>query len=373
VGEYARAASVYDALIQRNADPETVRQAQLRLARLKVTRLNQVREGLALYETLLQTYPRHPESAEAAWELGRHAYQQGDYEGARRHFLRLILDFSGSPFDANGRIWLAAVYERLENRTAAKDAYGAFLERYPNDPRRAEIQQRLVALREGQPLSPPSPEVEQSKPTSPVARTSQSAPRTNEEARRLDDAPERRTFGPPTRPNAVAEMATWTDSPIFGYNPRLLFTEGGRMFGGDDVETSVRSDGALLDDALMNLGMLYFQNGTYRQAGACLEKVLQLVPQLSADDTEMLIALTVCYIRVGVSAKAQEVFRRAYGLDSAVMKRMLAYADSLEEGGSPDRARATLSMMLGADPKHDAEIQQRLDRAARSATPNTSP
>lgn len=352
------AAERYVAVLENpTTDPETRFQAQKELARLYLERLNRPEEGFALSEQALSERPHHPDAAEVAWRMGKVAFDLGEFERARQAFLRVVLDLSGSRFDADARWGLATTYERLNEPENAHDAYVAFLTRYPDDPRRPEAERRLETLRGRTPL------VTSPLPTGPpVVRASEGfswvpVPRDNDEARRLDDAPPRRTIGPPTRPNARAELASWKTSPIFGYNPRdLLLGEGESIFGGEEVEASLRGDGALLDDALLQLGTLYFQLGDYRRAGTCLEKVLQL----GIEESDAALNLAVCYLKENALKEAREAVRRAFQLEPTSLSRMIIYADSLKEQGHISGAKIALTILLGLDPVHDEALQMRL-------------
>lgn len=353
-GKDALAAERYIAVLKNpTTDPETRFQAQKELARLYFERLNRPEEGFTLSEQALAERPYHPDAAEVAWRMGKAAFDLGEFERARQAFLRVVLDMGGSRFDADARWGLAATYERLNEPENAQDVYTAFVVRHPDDPRRPEAERRLEALRRGTSLaaipSPASP---------PVFRAlERSVPRDNDEARRLDDAPPRRPIGPLTRPNARAELTSWKVSPLFGYNPRdLLFGEGGNLFGGEEVEASLRGDGALLDDALFHLGTLYFQLGDYRRAGACLEKVLQL----GVEEPDAALNLAVCYLKENALKEAREAARRAFQLEPTSLSRMITYADSLKEQGDIAGAKAALTLLLGIDPARDETLRTRL-------------
>jgi Flp pilus assembly protein TadD len=332
------------------------------LARLYVERLGRPDDGAALYRTVLEEYPRHPGSAEAAWMLGRHELNRGDAARARLYLLRVVFDFTGSPYEADARIALAAAYEALGDARAAQEAYGGFLIRHGGDARAADVRRRLDALAAGGEPLPSSSELLAGRTTRPEGRepTPPRPPRTNEEARRMDDAPPQVAIGPPARPGARAEMASWTASPTFGHNPRvLLLGEGNGLFGGEELEASLRTDGALLDDALLSLGLLYFQMGDYARAGACLERLAQM----GVEHSEAFVALAISAIKVGKPDSARDPLSKSVRMEGVNFNRLLSYAQSRLEEGDAATARALLNFMLGLVPDRDEEVRRALEQA----------
>ncbi|GIX05761.1 MAG: hypothetical protein KatS3mg115_0164 [Candidatus Poribacteria bacterium] len=355
-GDAATAAARYETIIAQEPPGPVRCEARVRLARLYHEALNRPEEALAQYRAVVQECRQPGFLAEAWWHLGQEAFRRAEYESARRAFLRVILDYSGSPFDAEARLWLAATYERLEQPANALRAYEEFVRAYPQDGRVAAVYRQMEALRSGGAEVPLDPEAVASVQVvrQTEAGSFQVPPRDVDEARRLDDAPERVRFGPPSRPNAWEELRSWTPSPTFGYNPRELMYETGDLFGGEDLKENLSTTGSNLDDALKALGMLYYQIGEVEKAGACLERTLWM----GAYDQELLRTLTFCYLHVGATDLARETAKKAweeYG--PPAIEEMLRWADNRIAEGRTDLARRALNVLQGFSGDLDRRIE----------------
>jgi len=325
-------------------------QSRLELARYYMDRADFDERGVDVLRELVALGPQHETAAEAHWRLAQYAIRSERYGDARDSLLTVILDIGSSAFDADSRADLGLVHERLADPLSAADAYQGFLARHATHRRAEAVRERLAELGVTTATARGSAQPK----TSPDA-----APRTVDEARRLDGAPERRVIGPATRPNARRLLESWKPSPTFGWNARsLLMGDGDRMFGGEELEQSLDGDGARLDDAVLGLGMVLYQMGEHARAGALFEKVVEM----GVEDPEMSLALSVCYLKVGAAEAARRAFVDAHRLDASVLRRMLTHADSLTSRGDREEAQAVLSMLVGVDPAHDTDIRLRLER-----------
>ncbi len=360
-GEYELAAQLCRDVIASDASPQVMRDARVLLARLHITRLGDREAGLAQYRLVLDLYPRHHSAAEALWVLGSQAFRDGDYKQARRHFLRLVFDFGGTRFDSDARVWLAASHERLGNAAAAVDVYERFLQAYPTDPRADELQDRQRALAAGREVAIAEPATvgttaRAPRPTqAPQRETSPSVPQTMEEARVHDEAPDLRHSGPARRPDAPSEFASWTASPIFGHNPRTLMMAGGGLFGGEDLRYDMSATGANLDDAVLALGLLYYSDGAYDKAGACLAKA----EELGVREIQMYTALTVCYLRSGHVSHARATFAEALRVDSRSPGWLRSFARAQLDAEAIELARLAVRILRDTGTVNDPDLEER--------------
>ena len=119
--------------------------------------------------------------------------------------------------------------------------------------------------------------------------------------------------------NPRAEFESWDTSPTFGYNPLRLLTASG-LLEGPDVRASMAGDGALLNDVIYNLGLVYYMSEDYKRAGACLEKAVDLGVR-DADLPNLYLNLGICYKEIAEWDKAKEMFRQLASVDLKAIER----------------------------------------------------
>ncbi|MDA1190420.1 MAG: tetratricopeptide repeat protein [Candidatus Poribacteria bacterium] len=365
-GKYEQAAQTYLAVIANSKDPDALRQARLGLAALYMEHLNEPTRGIALYQSVLREGGQHPDLADAHWHVGVSEYGYKRFDDARQHFLTLILDHTDFGREADGWLYLAASYEMMRKLPDAVDSYWEFMDRYREDVRIPYAQFRRNALLNGLEIDPPSPdkvpETLVSREQSPsgtsdnvLARVPGQGVRVNantmNDARVADGAAARVSFGPLSRPGAWQTLRTFPKSDIFGFSATDMMYETGDLFGGEDLIESLDGNGANLDDAVRQLGMIYYQIGEYGKAGACLEAVVNM----GAEEIEMLITLTVCYLKFDAVPQAKETLNRAYKDSDTAVSRMINWAEF-----HPDEttAKKGLEIALGIDPAQDAKIKR---------------
>ncbi|MBM3239649.1 tetratricopeptide repeat protein [Candidatus Poribacteria bacterium] len=360
-GKYREAIAMYTQIMQSNPGMETAREAHLKAGIVYYNHLNDTEKALSIFERIVKDYPRSNQAVESLWLLGTHYYDNGEYQQARNKFIQLILDFSDSDKTKSDKLQIAACYEQLNKYQEAISTYSEFERFYPRD---SKIPQ--IVLKKGELYEQLS---QKDKAILEYQRVVNDFPsfysEVNKARQRLEilGANERlaeeqdgeiRQIGPKARPDARAELARWTISPTFGYNPRelLMGESGNSLFGGIELEESLNSDGALLDDAVYNMGLMYYMIEDYKKAGACLEKAVEI----GVKSADAYLRLGVCYREVGSVEKAKETFKTVAKIAPNVMENLLMDSENQAANGNYEKAINSLEMILGISETIDKQI-----------------
>ena len=375
-GNYQGAIAKYREIIRANPGTKDARSAYLKAGKVYYENLKDTEKALGILEKVVTTYPTSSQAGEALWLLGKHYYENGKYKLARDKFVQLVLDFPKSAKVKSAKIQTAKCYEKLEEYKKAIDTYAEFEKFYPRDsilPKilliKGELYEKLgekeKAIGDYQRLlkdfSSYYDEVAKAKerveslgetPVEPVGLVG------------IEPEPPRpEPLGAQSRPNARATLESWTTSPTFGYNPRdLLVDRDGRgLFGGMEVEESLAGDGALLDDAVYSMGLMYYMQEDYKRAGACLEKVVEL----GVKGSNAYLKLGVCYRKVGKSEKAKGMFKKAVKSDPDSIYNLILESRSHISQKNYDEAVTSLEVLLGISPDEDGRIYNLMSIAYR--------
>jgi TolA-binding protein len=127
------------------ADPQSPAraEAELGLARVYEAR-GRTREAVELYNKVMAG-SRGEAAAQAAFRLARMTFAQKDYKLALAYYLRVAL-IAGGEMGEEAAFRSAQCHEALGNLEAARNAYTAYLRRFPNGKFAAEARDKLSAL-----------------------------------------------------------------------------------------------------------------------------------------------------------------------------------------------------------------------------------
>ncbi|MBC8233292.1 tetratricopeptide repeat protein [bacterium] len=360
-GKYLEAIAMYTQIMQSNPDTEIAREAHLKAGVVYYKNLSETEKALSIWEKIVKYYPRSKQAGEALWLLGMHYYDNGEYQQARNKFIQLILDFPHSSKIKSARISIAACYEHLNEYQKVISTYTEFERFYPRDSKipgivlkKGEIYEQLgrkdKAILEYQRVIS-----DFSSFYSEVNKAQQRLETLGVSEKSVEEQQGGiREVGPKVRPDARAELESWAISPIFGYNPRelLMGPSGNTLFGGIELEASLNSDGALLDDAVYSMGLMYYMVEDYKKAGACLEKAVEI----GIKSVDAYLKLGVCYREVGSVEKAKETFKTAAKIDPSVMQNLIMDSENQAANGNFEKAINSLEMILGISKTADERI-----------------
>ncbi|MBI1929931.1 tetratricopeptide repeat protein, partial [Candidatus Poribacteria bacterium] len=290
-GDAESAIAHYTQVMRSNPDSDAARTAHLKIGKVYYEQLGDHEKGIQIFEQIVQSYPTSFQAGEALWLLAKHDEEHGNYESARKRYLQFILDFSQDARSQTARLHLAACFFQLGRYNDALKTYADYEARYPTAPTIPAVLLKVGEIYAG-PLNSPEKAreiyrrvlTEFPKATEEIAHAQQRleamggvVTTQGEEAipNSEDESTQLRQVGPKARPDARAELARWGVSPTFGYNPRNLLMEGG-LLEGEEMQESLAGGGALLDDAIYNLGLMFYMSEDYKRAGTCLEKAAEL-------------------------------------------------------------------------------------------------
>ncbi len=365
-GNYQGAVAQYLQIIRKHPGSEVARNATLRIARLYEEQLNRPDDAVQIYRDVTKRYTGSKQAQEALWLLGMHYYNRGEYTKALPRFVQLMMDFPRTPRAQEAHLQRAACYVKMERYQEALTVYEEYLRYYPESSRIPEILLRQADLYAQHMQRRDRAVARYRKLVEEYPHTEQAASAENrlEELGALAQAPPivpeggLREVGPPTRPNARQLLYEWQPSDVFGYNVRELLLGGEGMFGGEELQESLAGNGSLLDDAVYNMGLMFYMTQEYRKAGAALEKALEL----GIREANLYLRLGICYREVGEIKKAQAMFRELNQIDPGAVDRLIEEADRYRAEGRTADAQKRYESLRNISPDRDKQIERRLTK-----------
>ena len=371
----------YLQIMRANPDSEQARIAHLEIGMIYDGQSGEDEKAIKIFEKIVQSYPTSSQAGDALWILANRNYEDENYETARARFLQFILDFSQDKRTKPARLHLADCYVQLGTKAAALKSYADYEARYPADSRIPEVllkigkiyesikssenaaatyrrviadfpnatKERALAQQRLGVLSGFEVSETETSATSALASLSH-----NE-----DEIPAKIRKAAPKKPfNPRSEFESWDTSPTFGYNPRRLLTASG-LLEGPDVRASMAGDGALLNDVIYNLGLVYYMSEDYKRAGACLEKAVDLGVR-DVDLPNLYLNLGICYKEIAEWDKAKQMFRQLSSVSMKAIERLIAAAERELHLENNLEAAKLLEGLLGISDRFDSQISQTL-------------
>jgi outer membrane protein assembly factor BamD len=123
--------------------------------------LKSMRDATLRLEAFLKKYPQSRQRAEAEkllaegrrqlaeheWYAAEFYAKRGLWAGAAGRFEALVKGYPGSRHEVDAYFRMSEAWEKLDDRFKARQALQQLISRHPDDPRRAQAEQRLAALR----------------------------------------------------------------------------------------------------------------------------------------------------------------------------------------------------------------------------------
>ena len=376
--DYQGAVDTYNEIIQSKPGSEQGWKAQLGLAKLYIEKMDLPEQGLEIYQNLVAAAPESQEAAEAHYKSGICNFKAEKYGEAEKSFNIVINKFSSLEWANKAQLMLAKSYEKAENFEKAAEVYDNFANRNPKNERaatalinKAQIErnylknaeeakntyQRVVkkyglleeasdqsneAKRELEALGAVVPE-----PDNPLATRAGRA--LQKQRDRLERDKPRNASG---RSAAMGNVKELLQNSGFGVSPEEVMS----TFG------SIQTDeqGTFYDAMLMIANMTY-QEENYRDAGALYFRAISLA---KADDAKIdpysHVRLSICYRKLGMHTRADEVLRQALRKDKEVLDVIIRSGQSQYVNEEYEKASETYKSVLGFNRKKDPEIYWKL-------------
>ncbi|HIC17415.1 TPA: tetratricopeptide repeat protein [Candidatus Poribacteria bacterium] len=376
--DYQGAVDTYNEIIQSQLSSDQGRKAQLGLAKLYIEKMDLPEQGIEIYQNLTEAAPESPEAAEAHYKCGICNYKAEKYGEAAKSFNVVINKFPNLEWANNAQLMLAKSYEKAQNFEKAAEIYDNFANRNPKNERaatalinKARIErnylknteeatntyQRVVrkyglleeasnqlseATKELEALGAVVPE-----PDNPLA--SRAGRALQKQRDRLERDRPRNTSG---------------RSPAMGNVRELVQNSGFGVSAGEVMSTfgSIQTDeqGTFYDAMLMIANMTY-QEENYRDAGALYFRAISLA---KADDAKIdpysHVKLSICYRKLGMHTRADEVLQQALRKDREVLDVIIRSGQSQYINEEYEKAAETYKSVLGFNRKKDPEIYWKL-------------
>ena len=376
--DYQGAVDTYNEIIQSQLSSDQGRKAQLGLAKLYIEKMDLPEQGIEIYQNLTEAAPESPEAAEAHYKCGISNYKAEKYGEAAKSFNVVINKFPNLEWANNAQLMLAKSYEKAQNFEKAAEIYDNFANRNPKNERaatalinKARIErnylknteeatntyQRVVrkyglleeasnqlseATKELEALGAVVPE-----PDNPLA--SRAGRALQKQRDRLERDRPRNTSG---------------RSPAMGNVRELVQNSGFGVSAGEVMSTfgSIQTDeqGTFYDAMLMIANMTY-QEENYRDAGALYFRAISLA---KADDAKIdpysHVKLSICYRKLGMHTRADEVLQQALRKDREVLDVIIRSGQSQYINEEYEKAAETYKSVLGFNRKKDPEIYWKL-------------
>ncbi|HIC03078.1 TPA: tetratricopeptide repeat protein [Candidatus Poribacteria bacterium] len=376
--DYQGAVDTYNEIIQSQLSSDQGRKAQLGLAKLYIEKMDLPEQGIEIYQNLTEAAPESPEAAEAHYKCGICNYKAEKYGEAAKSFNVVINKFPNLEWANNAQLMLAKSYEKAQNFEKAAEIYDNFANRNPKNERaatalinKARIErnylknteeatntyQRVVrkyglleeasnqlseATKELEALGAVVPE-----PDNPLA--SRAGRALQKQRDRLERDRPRNTSG---------------RSPAMGNVRELVQNSGFGVSAGEVMSTfgSIQTDEqGTFHDAMLMIANMTYQEENYRDAGALYFRAISLA---KADDAKIdpysHVKLSICYRKLGMHTRADEVLQQALRKDREVLDVIIRSGQSQYINEEYEKAAETYKSVLGFNRKKDPEIYWKL-------------
>ena len=385
--DYRGAADAYQSVIDSKPGTSEARQAQLGIAKLYIEKMDQLEQGVKIYQDLLAAAPDSEEAAEAHWRLGLHAFKSEDYQTAQQSFDTIVNKFPASERSHNAQLMLAKSYEEASNYEKAAEVYDHVANRHPEGKRatqalvnKARIEQEYLKnqaaatetyqslVKQYGAIEGTEESVEEAKKalqlmgeTIPKPDEPDAQELATEFSRRLDYRERRRA----EREAAGFEASPATGMPSdfpdsgFGVNPEELMAPYKQTImqvgAGEGLEDTVYYD------TVLKIAVMKLQFQEYRDAGTLFFYAIELAKRRKARiDPYSYLRLSICYRKVGMYQRAANVLREAVRRDISVLEAVIITGDNQYLDEEYERAIETYSSIVGMNRSRDPEIYWRL-------------
>lgn len=367
--DYHGAIEVSEALIESKPGTPIARQTQLAVGKLYIETMNQPEKGVEVYQAVISAAPDSDEAASANYRLGVHYLKSKEFESARRFFDTIINNFPEHELSSNAQLLLAKSYEEAQNYEQAAEIYGNFANRYPKSDRAAQ-----ALIKKGQ------IQKERLKDKSEAKRTYQSLVKKYGKVEgteaSINEAKRELQLMGATIPKPEDPLASKAGRRLARLEKRRGDTERSRAMGavpeansgfgvsGEQIMRKLQfqmdGQGTYYDAVLMVANMLYQEEG-YRDAGALYFRAIQLANEAEAKiNPYSYLRLSICYRKLGMHQRAQEVLNKAVRSDRGVIEAVIKTGETHYANDDYEKAIELYQFVIGFNPFRDSEIYWRI-------------
>ena len=372
--DYQGAIVLYQNITNTKPDTSQSREAQLALGELYFKIMKRPNQALTVYQQLIAAAPDSEEAAEAHYRIGIHSFKTQEYKKARIAFELIVNRFPQLEISNNAQLMLAKSFEKANQFEKATEVYDQFAARNPKNDRaadalilKAKIQKKHLGADkaaertyqqivkkygrvEGLSEQLDAAKVELKsmgafipKPDDPTKTAVGQA--MERQRRRIErDRPKN-----VERSRAVAGMGQ--DSG-FGVTAEEVMSSFGTIQG-DDQGTFY--------DAMLMIANMNLQEENYRDAGALYFRAIELAKADQGKiDPYAYLRLSICYRKVGMSIRAQELMRKAIRKDKEVLDAVVRAGESQYANEEYEKAIETYKSVVGFNRLVDPEIYWRM-------------
>ena len=381
--DYQGAIEAYQTIVDSKPETPEARQAQLSIAQLYIEEMNQLQQGVQIYQDLIADAPDSEEAAEAHWRLGFHAFKSEDYQSAQQSFNTIVNNFPLLELSYNAQLVLAKSYHDTKDYQKAAEVYGNVANRYPEGKRatqalvnKARIEQEdlrdidaakqtygFIVKRYGnigrmwESVSTARFKLRMMGATIPQAEDWSMTPLGKYQQRRERDHPWDKRERSPT----MGEALDYSESG-FGVDPEFVFDPWKHM-----MLAVIYSEGARGRDIpdQHTFVLLYahdnFDSKHYRDAGALYFYALQLAQRKGVTlDSSTYQHLATCYRKLGMHQRSAEVLRKGAKKSFQLLEDIIWTGDNQYLEGDYESAIRSYNAVMGVNRSKDAEIYWKL-------------
>ncbi|MBI1925247.1 tetratricopeptide repeat protein [Candidatus Poribacteria bacterium] len=385
--DYQGAIDVYQGGVQSKPGTPDARRAQLAIGKLYIEKMNKPEPGVQAYQEVTSAAPDSEEAAEAYYRLGVYYLKAKEYESAQKSFDAVINKFPNIELSHNAQLLLAKSYEEAKNYKQAAEIYDNFAQRNPKSERAAQalvnkariqkdyLKDETEAKRTYQSLVKQYGKVEGAQeeiseakrelqlagasipePEDPLA-TQYGRARERQQERIERDRPR----GGVERSPAMGGASAAADSG-FGVSADEIMREFGGAGAGPGGGGGIQSDEqGTYYDAMLMIANMSFDSESYRDAGALYFRAIELARNDKAQiDPYSYLRLSICYRKLGMHQRADEVLKQAVRSDQKVLESVITTGTNQYVNEEYEKAIETYNSILGLNPAKDAEIYWRL-------------
>lgn len=368
--DYQGAIDIYQNVIETKSGTGQARQAQLEMGELYLKTMQRPEQGIAVYKDLIAQSTESAEAAEAYYRIGIHYFRVEQYQEAQEAFNLIVNRFPQLELSNNAQLMLAKSFEKAQQYEKAAEVYDNFAVRNPKSKRAADALILKAKIQKGHLGEEREAERTYQQVVKKFGKVTGLSEQLDEAKLELKSMgafipkPEDPTQTPVGQAMERQRQRLERDRPKNSERSRAVMGMGQDSGFGVTAEEVMSYFGSIQGDeqgtyydAMLMIANMQFQEESYRDAGALYFRALELarVDQGKIDPYAYL-RLSICYRKVGMSIRAQELMRQAIRKDKEVLNAVIRSGENQYANDEYEKAIETYKSILGFNRSADPDI-----------------
>jgi len=372
--DYQGAIDLYQEVINTKAGTTQARQAQLAMGELYLRVMEQADKGIGIYKQLTVDAPESDETAEAYYRIGIHAFKTEKYKEAGINFELIVNRFPQLEISNKAQLMLAKSFEKAKQFEKATETYDQFAARNPKSERAADALMLKAKIQKNHLGADKDAERTYQQVVKKYGRVqglSEQLDAAKVELKSMGafiPRPDDPTQTPVGQAMERQRRRIERDRPKNAERSRAIAGMGQDSGFGVTAEEVMASFGTIQGDdqgtfydAMLMIANMNLQEENYRDAGALYFRAIELAKADQGKiDPYAYLRLSICYRKIGMSIRAQELMRQAIRKDKEVLNAVVRAGESQYANEEYEKAIETYKSVVGFNRKMDPEIYWRV-------------